>query len=89
MQSRWWQPSVEDYYSPFDPHFDESADSDDNEDEEDELEVELTRGDFNVLSPELLMRISGFLDLESLCRGAFARSRCFCIARSLTHVAQC
>lgn len=69
MKSRWWQPSVEDYYSPFDPHFDPHSDSEDSDEEEDEAEIIATRGDFAELSTELLVRISGFLDLESLCRG--------------------
>lgn len=69
LHPKWWRPSVEDYYSPFDPHFDYDSDSDDSDNEEDELEVMATRGDFASISTELLVRISGFLDLESLCRG--------------------
>jgi hypothetical protein len=64
---RWWQPSVEDYYSPFDPHFDLIDDCDDSDSEEDENTVLATRGAFANLSPELLIKLSTFLDLESLC----------------------
>ena len=75
---RWWQPSVEDYYSPFDPHFDLIDDCDDSDSEEDENTVLATRGAFANLSPELLIKLSTFLDLESLCHSTRLNSRVSC-----------
>ena len=74
VRSSWWQPSVEDYYSPFDPHFDSFECDDEVDEEELERRIVASKGAFACLSAEILLRVSGFLDLESLCRGALQLS---------------
>lgn len=69
-ESFWSRPSVEDYYSPFDPHFDTCDSEDELDDEELDRRLVASKGAFACLSAEILLRVSGFLDLESLCRSA-------------------
>ena len=66
----WWQPSVEDYYSPHDQHFDSFSFSDGNDSEEEDFDVLETKGAFGVMSTELLFKLTTYLDLQSLCRGS-------------------
>jgi hypothetical protein len=88
----WWQPSPEDYYSPFDEHFDLSDCSDGSDSEDEDFDSLETKGAFGVMSTELLFRLSSYLDLQSLCRGSYRHLTAFnstcCIPWHLTHPAR-
>lgn len=53
----------------WDQAYESEDETDDINYEDDEEHVLATRGAFAVLSNELLIKMSQFLDLESLCRG--------------------